>query len=70
MDFFELKVRKKSYKIKLKRKLSPSTIWYSIICFKVVKKRVIFQSGMYEQQEKIHVKKAALCRRSLKNANA
>jgi len=52
MDFFELKVRKKSYKIKLKRKLSPSTIWYSIICFKVVKKRVIFQSGMYEQQEK------------------
>jgi len=54
----------------LKRKLSPSTIWYSIICFKVVKKRVIFQSGMYEQQEKKHVKKAALCRRSLKNANA
>jgi len=34
-----------------------------------VKKRVIFQSGMYEQQEK-NVKKAALCRRSLKNANA
>ena len=52
MDFFELKVRKKSYKIKLKRKLSPSTIWYSIICFKVVKEKVIFQSGMYEQQEK------------------
>jgi len=71
MDFFELKVRKKSYKIKLKRKLSPSTIWYSIICFKVVKKkRVIFQSGMYEHQEKKHVKEAALCRRSLKNANA
>jgi len=35
----------------LKRKLSPSTIWYSIICFKVVKKRVIFHSGMYEQQQ-------------------
>jgi len=42
MDFFELKVRKKSYKIKLKRKLSPSTIWYSIICFKVVKKKELF----------------------------